>query len=70
MLNFKPRVHGVGDEAGPFSVPRCLSSRLNLERQLQQEKTLRFVIDKSKVQIVETRESEGEPGVAGAEEKD
>jgi trigger factor len=45
-------------------------NRLSLERRLQQEKALRFVIDKSKVKIVENRESEGEPGVAGAEEKD
>lgn len=44
-------------------------NRLNLERRIQQEKTLRFVIDKAKVKIVENQKNEGETGVAGTEEK-
>src|SRR5262249_50278739 len=45
-------------------------NRLNLEHRLQQEKTLRFVVDKARVRIVESSGVEEASGVAGAEEKD
>ena len=45
-------------------------NRSSLERRLQQEKTLRFVIDKAQVKVVEKDLGEGEAGVAGVEEKD
>src|ERR1051326_1132658 len=35
-------------------------NRLNLERRIQQEKTLRFVIDKAKVKIVESQKDEAQ----------
>jgi trigger factor len=45
-------------------------SRVALERRLQQEKTLRFVVDKAHVKLVEKNLAEEEAGVAGAKEKD
>lgn len=45
-------------------------NRSNLERRLLQEKTVRFVVEKARVKIVEKSDSEGEAGVAGTEEKD
>lgn len=45
-------------------------NRMALERRLQQEKTLRFVVDKAQVKLVEKSVTEEGTGVAGAEEKD
>jgi FKBP-type peptidyl-prolyl cis-trans isomerase (trigger factor) len=45
-------------------------NRSNLDQRLQQEKTLRLVVDKAQVKVVEKDIGEGEAGVAGAEEKD
>jgi trigger factor len=45
-------------------------NRQSLEHRLQQEKTLRFVIEKAQVKTVEQGDSAGGTGVAGGEEKD
>jgi trigger factor len=45
-------------------------NRAVLERRLRQEKTLRLVVDKARVKLVEKNVTEEEAGVAGAEEKD
>jgi trigger factor len=45
-------------------------NRSNLKRRLQQEKALRLVIEKARIQIVEKNISEGEADVAEIEEKD
>jgi trigger factor len=45
-------------------------NRTALERRLQQEKTLRFVVDKAQVKLVEKSVTEEGADVAGAEEKD
>lgn len=45
-------------------------NRSTLERRLLQEKTVRLVIDKARVRVVEKTIPEGEVGVAGIEEKD
>lgn len=45
-------------------------NRTTLERRLQQEKTLRFIVDKARITLVERSAVEEGEGVAGAEEKD
>ncbi len=45
-------------------------NRVALERRLQQEKTLRFVIDKAQIKTVQQNSPEATAGVAGAGEKD
>ncbi len=45
-------------------------NRQSLEHRLQQEKTLRLVVEKAQIQTVEKRDAVAEAGVAGVEEKD
>ena len=45
-------------------------NRVNLARRLEQEKTLRFIVEKAAVTVVEKSVDGGEVGVAGAGEKD
>ena len=45
-------------------------NRANLARRLEQERTLRLVVEKANVTVVEKSAEEGDADVAGAEEKD